>query len=780
MKMFQNVLGCLALMLMSGGGVGYADYVWDADTTGRLTDACWNNGQASPFDASYTTTANQGIIVSSGTISTGGMILNTNGTSLGDAPDYANRTVFRLQGGTLQFDANATAFTINAGSGFIQSGGTLSIDAPNLVLSISGTKVQNVLSSGTLNISQLTLYAGDSNLELGATTTLKTLDTRSGSRLVIAGTTQVNPETDLSLGGTIQVKTDGSLNFNRTFNIINNDQFLVDGGSVSTTGNLNVANMGTSSLEITSGSILAANFRIGNNAGSSGTMSMSGGTVNVGGDWSDTSGVHVGQAGTGTFTMTGGTVNGTYFTIGNTGTGTMVLGEGVNGESGTLDLANSLYLGRSTGGSGTFTFSAGTVDIGQNLVIGQGGTGTMVQNGGAVRIGLEQGVYQEFYIGRNAGSQGKYTLNAGTVEVLGTAYWGNEGTANIILNGGTVSVAGNMYAGFKNKATVLMTGGTVNVEGRLYLNSTDGDTTNGSVEWTVNGGTLNVTKGLSICNATLNITGGEVISGSGTELAFNVPNKSINLSGGKLTVNHNIIFHASSTGSSINVSGGELFVTGDYTVNSASTLNFDVRNEQLGKVTIHGNATFASGNTVNLSSAGVMSIAETSHDLLTVGSGNLDTFTIHDNSPLWNAARGTGKITLTLAEANGSYTVDSGWLRLEDGLDVGVIAVEANSDPYNLIFSTEGVGDTDEFLTWLNENSSLEVTSLGDSLWQVGLFAADFPTHFAWDFSSYANGAVTLTGLAGQSVPEPQTWLLLLLAGTLVAGWKRGFLRKSC
>lgn len=782
MKKTTRSLFCyIVLVLICGGGVAYADYAWDAGVSGRITDSHWNNGGASPFNANFATTANAGIILNSGTITTGGMILHTNAGNLGgEEQGYANRTVFRLKGGTLQFESAATNFTINQGSGFIQEGGTLSINASNLVLSIYGTMVQNVISSGTLNISELKLNSGNSNLQLGANATLQKLSLENGSRLVITGTTQVNAGNNHpNLMGTVQVQAGGTLNFNNTFNI-QGGTFLVDEGHVSTLGNLNVANsaQGTS-LEITSGDITAANIRVGNLDGSNGTMTISGGTVKTTGrGWETTDGFHVGNAGTGKLGMTGGTVDTRYFTVGNTGSGTLELSQSSTGESGTLKIANSLYLGRSGGGHGTFTLSAGKVDIGQHLVIGQNGTGTMVQNGGSVQIGLEGGNFKEFYVGRSANSSGSYTLNDGNVQVAGDIYWGNQGEADVTLNGGTVHVANNLYAGYANKATVIMNEGTLNVDGRVYMNSAAEEATTGSVEWTVNGGTLDAKRGLSICNATLNITGGEVISGSGTELAFNKPNALIHISGGKLTVNQKIIFHQPATGSAVRVSGGELVVTGNYEVATA-TMQLDVHNEQFGKVTIQGAASFGNNNNqVLLSSAGVMSIAESSHDLLSIGGGNLDSFTITDHSEIWNATKDGRKITLSLVEPVDSYSVDSGWLQLEEGRNAGVIALNESTDPYQLILSLEGVTDTDDFLGWLDENRSLEMTSLGESQWKLGLFAANLPTYFAWDFSSYAGGNVTLTGLTGQSVPEPGTWGLLLLALGLLGSRKYGLLRK--
>ena len=107
---------------------------------------------------------------------------------------------------------------------------------------------------------------------------------------------------------------------------------------------------------------------------------------------------------------------------------------------------NILQLGQVSGGTGTFTMSAGALSItnnsGTGLGVGNasGGTGFFIMNGGTltvVRDASGETYYRDvFQMGDTAGATGTFTLNNGTVTCLGGIEIGSGGTGTVNVNGG--------------------------------------------------------------------------------------------------------------------------------------------------------------------------------------------------------------------------------------------------------------------------------------------------------------------------------------------------------
>ena len=109
---------------------------------------------------------------------------------------------------------------------------------------------------------------------------------------------------------------------------------------------------------------------------------------------------------------------------------------------------------------GTYTISAGTLDVNDDVFAGNSGTGTLTQSGGAVDVN------GDLYIGYNSSSTGTYTISGGTLEVndLSIAQAG-AGDFTISDAAATITIGGDFAFGADanfaitdaNGATITMT-----------------------------------------------------------------------------------------------------------------------------------------------------------------------------------------------------------------------------------------------------------------------------------------------------------------------------------
>lgn len=158
-------------------------------------------------------------------------------------------------------------------------------------------------------------------------------------------------------------------------------------------------------------------------------LAATNGAVNL--DWH--SPIRVGQAGQpapGQMRMASGTLNARSLTVGQLGSAS------VNQEDGSVTLEQDLTLGMA-GCSGTYAFSNGNLTVQGNTVVGNsdGGTGVFHQVSGS------QVIWGGLTVGKNAGSQGTYTLDAGGGSVnAGALTVGEGGTGHFVQNGGFVHV----------------------------------------------------------------------------------------------------------------------------------------------------------------------------------------------------------------------------------------------------------------------------------------------------------------------------------------------------
>ena len=238
----------------------------------------------------------------------------------------------------------------------------------------------------------------------------------------------------------------------------------------------------------------------------SGSASRTVGSLRVG---TDMAGIFIsGRNGDGTVTISGST----NLTLSSTtSTGDLTVGEG--GYDGTLNWNSS-----------------GTFDVQGKFRVGQGGSGTFNQNGGAVVAGNTAGTLKFAGIGINSGSTGTYNINSGTFRpgggIPGTqdrqvivGEGGGMGTINIgdgvgsaatavvetdddvilgrdggfgvmnVKSDGRLTMSGNgaaLSVGAAGVAAVVQSGGQVTIDGELQIGSSAGATGT----YTISGGTL--------------------------------------------------------------------------------------------------------------------------------------------------------------------------------------------------------------------------------------------------------------------------------------------------
>ncbi|HYE19523.1 MAG TPA: autotransporter-associated beta strand repeat-containing protein, partial [Tepidisphaeraceae bacterium] len=223
------------------------------------------------------------------------------------------------------------------------------------------------------------------------------------------------------------------------------------GGSKFAENGVGVVNINTSgtitanSTQEFTNSRAALSLGYGTTAGTSGTINLENGTVQVNSE------LWVGFSKVGTFNQSGGDVNSTeYLVVGrNSGaTGTYNL------TGGTVNAATGLgfaVIGSFAGATGTVNVSGGTFNAANSsqVIVGEGGAGTLTVSGtGVVNVAnAANGVR----LGANATGVGTVNLNAGgTLNTLIVTKGAGTGTFN--FNGGTLR-AGFTSAAFMNGLT---------------------------------------------------------------------------------------------------------------------------------------------------------------------------------------------------------------------------------------------------------------------------------------------------------------------------------------
>ena len=529
--------------------------------------------------------------------------------------------------------------------------------------------------------------------------------------------------------GTGTITTDGTLQVDQTATtlsfgnkIVGTGTFsLTNTGTVSLTGSAGIARALNVNTFVSAGRLNVSQSLIvgGNGAGNfgisggRGTLTVNGGSVNLG-----SNSLVLGSDGVGTATVSSGTVTSDSIAIGSqvitSGTGTLnVLG------SGFVNTTKTAIVGYGGNGLvGKATVSSGTWAIGTTLTVGQFATGTLDVTGGLVTSGV--GV-----LGDSVGSNGTVTVSSGT--------WANDGDP-------LAFVSGDLTVGKSGTGTLTIDGGLVRVGGRLEKGSA------GTINLN-SGGTLQI--GVGLDNGELNVA---ALTNNGT-LVFD-RSDSYGYSGvisgtGVVTKqgpNTLALSGINSYTGPTNVDAGALLVNGelgdtDVTVNANGILG--------GSGVISGSVFVAASGTI---SPGYTDFG-ISPNALTVGSLSLAA-----NSHTVMSILGTAPLANEYDQLVGS---GAGGLTYGGNLDLLLTGSYATGTTWNL-FS--------DFLTKNGDLADVVVTAPGDEYDGLTFTNAGG----VWTSTTTANNQyLEFTQSTGNLVvvPEPST-IAMALAGLACGGWQ--------
>jgi fibronectin-binding autotransporter adhesin len=578
--------GSTGVVNVTGGNwTNSSDLYVAAGSIGSLTIS--GNGLVS----SPTTTVAFSTSSGTGTVNLLGGVLSTGQVTEGDS----NGTV-TFNGGTLRLTGNQTALFSGFETGDVTLlgnstvGGTIDTQAFNVAtaLGLTGNGSLTKQGNGTLTLSGNSSYTGGTTVANG---TLRLLNnnaagtgniTTTGSVISYGnGITINNPivlnsnDTQLEVLGTDSATQAGMISEtggarplekigNGTLNLtaantytggttVRNGTLAVNsGGSIThTSANLTVGlNSGdNATLTVGTNSTVSNNLgHIGNDAGSTGTVTVDGGT------WTNSNALNVGVSGNGTLTLNNGTVSSVGGFIGSqvNSTGTVT----VNGGNWT----NSAALLVGAQGNGSLTLNNGTVSSSQGFIGSFGNsTGTVTVNGGNW---TNSG---SLTLGLTANTTGTLNLNGGVT----TASQVSEGTGNgtVTFNGGTLRLTGNqtdLFDGFESgDVTLVGSGGTIDTQA-FTVATGYALTGNGSLTKQGNGtltltGNNTYTGDTLVRNGTLAVNGGGSITHTSSRLFVGFQsgdNATFTLSNGTISSEESLLGSSSGAVGVANVSGG--------------------------------------------------------------------------------------------------------------------------------------------------------------------------------------------------------------------------------
>jgi autotransporter-associated beta strand protein len=297
--------------------------------------------------------------------------------------------------------------------------------------------------------------------------------------------------------------------------------------TVNTTGNLKVFNDmligdgGNGTLKWDAGTLDRGGdggWMVIGQGGSSGngTFNISGGTINANNDTN----VGLGSGSTGQLSLSGGTYNAGGIWVGRGGgTGTWT----VSGASTQLTSTGEVYVGGESGSDGTLQINSGTVVVNNWFNVGRdGGTGNLQVLGGTMTV------QQELRIGYGTGGSGNMDVSGGAQITAGTG--GNpiviggdkgDGTATVSGFGTKLSTTNEIRVGNDNDSVgqLTVTGGTVE-SGSWFGIGRDGSTGTLTISGdavvnqgiTDTGSRIELTSNSKPSTATLSLDGGTLVT----------------------------------------------------------------------------------------------------------------------------------------------------------------------------------------------------------------------------------------------------------------------------
>ncbi|MBR0843457.1 DUF4347 domain-containing protein, partial [Bradyrhizobium liaoningense] len=649
-------------------------------------------------------TVDSGVVLALGT--SNNTILKLEGTATSAAAILLNDS-----DQTLEIGANGN-LTINAaqsvtnGAKIQLDGGTLT-DASGLTIATASTLTGSGTVAANIAAGSGTITASGGVLNLTGTVVASggpafTIATVAGSTLKFSNTATAAAITINNAAQTLEIGASGNLTITAAESITNG-KIQLDGGMLIDAAGLNI---GSGATLIGSGKV-QANITAG-----TGTITASGGVLN----------------------LIGNVASGNAFTIASASTSTLMF-------------------------SGTATAAAPISITSANQTLEIGTSGSLTINGGAQTV--TNGRIQLDGASSLLTDAGGITLSAGTISGLGTV------AANTNITGsGTVSIP------ISSAGSITASGGTLDLTGTVngrtlaianVANSVlkiDGTATSGAISISNNtqtleigaSGSLTITAAESITNGKIQLDGGTLSDASGLTIG----------SGATLIGKGTIAGPVEGTGT-ITASGGTLEFSG--AVNLATTSSFHIANVAgsvlkfdgaVGTASIHPTITFDGGQGVlDLSSDTLPNFHATIANF-TNGEGikvNGAAAAVLDSSgtfiTVYDAAHNSlGTINLSTSYAGSEFTVSSGTISVNADT-----TTPSGGTPDLIVASDSGLSHTDDItnVTAPAFTVALDGTvAVGDTVQLLlGGSPLDHPVTHTITFDDLSAGSVTLTVSAG-------------------------------
>ncbi len=616
--------------------------------------------------------------------------------------NYGSTGSYTLSGGSMSavietIGDESTGSSLGSTGTFTQSGGTNAVGAGGLILGNNPNSTGSyTLSSGGLSapIEYIGYGSNGTFTQSGGTNTVTSLfigyySGGTGSYYTLSG------------GNLAAVQeTIGDYGYSGT------DTFTQSGGtnSVGAGGLLFGSNGGTGTYTLSGGNLTVGTLSTGGSISTgTGTSSLiiDGGTLSVGGGNGsiNVTNFTVGDAaGSGSYTLSGGSLTAVNEALGMGGsTGSITQSGGTNTVSSNLILGSSLFIPGNSHlgphfliGTGNYTLSGGSLNVGGNIV--NGGNSSLTIDGGTLSVGGGNGSINvtNFTVGDAAGS-GSYTLSGGSLTAVNEII-GNNGTGTFTQSGGTntvgaLSIDNGTYTlsggtltvntSLNNGDTFALSGGTLNGSGALANNGlmSGYGTIAGSGGFTNNGLLTQSGGNLTLSNTGANINYGNMDLAGGLQLKLNGSTLD---NSGTINLNGALI---SGSGTLINDIGGNIAGRGSITANSFSNAG----NMAVSGGTLNISNSFANSGTIELGGVGT-----TLAGGLIANSG-----TIQGTGNVGNAIANTGTIEAMGGALNLTGVVNnnaSGIIRASAGTKV--LAVNGIASNAGLISLAGGTVDT--------------------------------------------------------------------------------------
>ena len=384
----------------------------------------------------------------------------------------------------------------------------------------------------------------------------------------------------LSVVGTVSASTALSATGNVVGGNINTAGLISATGSISSPANVSGGNLLTGGIISTSGNITGGNVLGGANVNAtthtgdtvSVTGNITGGNLITAGLISSTGNITGGNLTTaGVVTTTANVIGGNLITTGVVSAATLVVSGNItaSGTTQDIDLGTSQTTGNVTLGG---VIQSGTITVGQSTAthtinISSAATGTGNTKTIALGVGGLDGSSTNINVGpvTDTTAAGLVTFNTATrvaianksgtaLSVVGNITGGN------LLTGGLISLVGNITAGNLNAVGISLTG---NVASPI---STASNITGGNLNATgisLSGNVVSALVSAAAITTTANITGGNLLFGTGVVNGTGNISTTGNISGGNVLGTHvgSVAFAAGTVSGTGNITGGNIIGT---------------------------------------------------------------------------------------------------------------------------------------------------------------------------------------------------------------------------